>query len=66
MTRVIIAKSNLDMTQTNVFDWTIDSNKNLLLAIDDNETPTLKSELVGAGCYKFIEKFVYNHENIYF
>lgn len=65
MTRVIIAKSNLDIIQKNVIDWTIDSNKNLLLAID-NETSDPK---VGAGfckyCDKFIENFLYNHQNIY-
>jgi hypothetical protein len=68
-TNIIVAKNNLDIIEhlPNAIDFTIYLDNNFLMAVSNNVEPSNQNVQSGFCnyCKKFIENFLYNHENIY-
>jgi hypothetical protein len=68
-TRIIVAKNNSDIIEHlhDAIDFTIDSDKNFLIAVTNDDEPSNPNVQSGFCnyCKKFIENFLYNHENIH-
>ena len=68
-TRIVVAKNNLDIIEhlPNAIDFTIDLDKNFLLAVTNSDE--ISNQNIHRGfcnyCKQFIENYLYNHENIY-